>query len=142
MYFIHGPPVFSILGAVGYDEGTLGGFAWGGQRCSPRPLGQMTADPKWNNSKGINGTGNSTNWPSWNGNPIDTANGGVNPTCSLKHYRGGLRCCHGNDLIADSNLVVSELPSSVARGPSSNPSQISSTCSSLPLVFGCSDVAC
>ena len=26
--------------------------------------------------------------------------------------------------------------------PSSNPSQISSTCSSLPLVFDCSDVAC
>ena len=26
--------------------------------------------------------------------------------------------------------------------PSSDPSQISSTCSSLPLVFGCSDVAC
>lgn len=27
---------------VGYDEGTLGGFAWGGQRCSAPPLGQMT----------------------------------------------------------------------------------------------------
>ena len=92
--------------SVGYDEGTLGGFAWGGQRCSPPPLGQMIHDPLWNNSKGINGQGNSTNWPSWNNNPIDTDNMGINPTCSLKKYRGGLRCCHGNDFIADTDIAL------------------------------------
>ena len=36
---------------------------------------------------------------------------------------------------------VSTLGPSTLR-PSSDSSQISSTCSSLPLVFGCSDVAC
>lgn len=104
MYFTEvGAP--TCLCSVGYDEGTLGGFAWGGQRCSSPPLGQMVGDPRWNVSTGINGTGNSTNWPSWNNNPIDTDNGGVNPTCSLKKYRGGLRCCHGNDYIADTKVV-------------------------------------
>ena len=96
----------TCLCSVGYDEGTLGGFAWGGQRCSPPPLGQMIHDPRWNNTKGINGQGNSSNWPSWNDNPIDTANDGINPTCSLKKYRGGLRCCHGNDFIADTDVVL------------------------------------
>ena len=95
----------TCLCSVGYDEGTLGGFAWGGQRCSSPPLGQMVGDPRWNISTGINGEGNSTNWPSWNNNPVNTDNGGVNPTCSLKAYRGGLRCCHGNDYIADSDVV-------------------------------------
>ena len=64
MYFTEvGAP--TCLCSVGYDEGTLGGFAWGGQRCSSPPLGQMVGDPRWNVSTGINGTGNSTNWPSW-----------------------------------------------------------------------------
>lgn len=96
----------TCLCSVGYDEGTLGGFAWGGQRCSSPPLGQMVGDPRWNISSGINGNGNSTNWPSWNNNPINTDNDGVNPTCSLKKYRGGLRCCHGNDYIADTDIVL------------------------------------
>ena len=105
MYFTEvGSP--TCVCSVGYDEGTLGGFAWGGQRCSPPPLGQMISDPKWNNSKGIGGKGNGSNWPSWNNNPIDTDNDGINPTCSLKRYRGGLRCCHGNDFIADTPVVL------------------------------------
>jgi hypothetical protein len=104
MYFAEvGAP--TCLCNVGYDEGTLGGFAWGGQRCASPPLGQMVGDPRWNGTTGINNTGNSSNWPSWNNNPVDVHNDGVNPTCSLKKYRGGLRCCHGNDYIADSDVV-------------------------------------
>ena len=67
---------------------------------------KIVDDPAWNNTHGINGEGNSTNWPSWNGNPVNTDNDGVNPTCSLKKYRGGLRCCHGNDYIADTEMVT------------------------------------
>eukprot|EP01051_Picozoa_sp_SAG22_P009427 SAG22_NODE_787_length_7239_cov_4.418487_6_plen_722_part_00 len=96
----------TCLCTVGYDEGTLGGFAWGGQRCSPPPLSSFLADPHWNNSHGLDGKGNGTNWPSWNDNSVDTDNNGINPTCSLKTYRGGLRCCHGNDFIADTPVVL------------------------------------
>lgn len=50
------------------SQGTLGGFAWGSQRCNPAPLGQMLDDPGFRN-----------------------ITGGINPTCSLKYYKGGLR---------------------------------------------------
>ena len=99
----------TCLCSVGYDEGTLGGFSFGGQRCSPRPLRQMTDDPAWRNAKGIGGVGNGSNWPSWNNNSVSTDNGGVNPTCSLKAYRGGLRCCHGGDFMVDSGPLLDEI---------------------------------
>ena len=32
--------------------------------------------------------------------------GGINPTCSLKYYSGGLRCCKGGVVLLDSDQVV------------------------------------
>lgn len=69
MYFVESDAPTCICD-VAADQGTLGGFAWGSQRCLPRPLGQMLDDPGWRN-----------------------ITGGINPTCSLKYYKGGLRCC-------------------------------------------------
>ena len=79
------------------DQGTIGGYSWGTQRCVDRPLGQMLDDPNWltgpyaNNVKGK----------------------GVNPTCDIHAYRGGLRCCKGGTIILDdgqnvTNNVVKE----------------------------------
>lgn len=56
--------------------------AWGAQRCVGRPLGQMLDDPKWE------------------------SNGRVNPTCLLKSYRGGLRCCKGGVLHLRSHVTM------------------------------------
>jgi len=96
----------TCLCTVGADEGTLGGFAWGGQHCNPRPLGQMLDDPGWNSATGRGGVGNSTDWPSWNNNSVNTNWHGENPTCNLKAYRGGLKCCHGHDYIVDTDMLT------------------------------------
>ena len=72
------------------DQGTIGGYSWGTQRCVDRPLGQMLDDPNWltgpfaNNVKGK----------------------GVNPTCDIHAYRGGLRCCKGGTIILDEGQNV------------------------------------
>jgi hypothetical protein len=29
------------------DQGTIGGYSWGNQRCVGKPLGQMLDDPNW-----------------------------------------------------------------------------------------------
>merc|ERR550514_1831361 len=68
----------------GSGQGTIGGFAWGAQRCVQRPLGQMMDDPKWE------------------------SNGRVNPTCLLKSYKGGLRCCKANSILLDKDQVAPE----------------------------------
>jgi len=72
------------------DQGTIGGYSWGTQRCVGRPLGQMLDDPNWltgpfaNNVKGK----------------------GVNPTCDIHAYRGGLRCCKGGTILLDEGQNV------------------------------------
>jgi hypothetical protein len=72
------------------DQGTIGGYSWGTQRCVDKPLGQMLDDPAWltgpyaNNVKGK----------------------GVNPTCDIHAYRGGLRCCKGGTIILDEGQNV------------------------------------
>lgn len=63
-------------------QGTIGGFAWGPQRCQKPPLSMMMDDPKW------------------------ALNDRINPTCLLKSYRGGLRCCLANTILLDSNQTV------------------------------------
>jgi hypothetical protein len=72
------------------DQGSIGGYSWGNQRCVDRPLGQMLDDPMWltgPNANNVNGKG-------------------VNPTCDIHAYRGGLRCCKGGTIILDSNQTV------------------------------------
>ena len=64
------------------DQGTLGGYAWGSQRCVGKPLGQMLDD---------------TAFPE---------NNNINPTCLLKSYKGGLRCCKGGTILLDKNQSV------------------------------------
>lgn len=66
----------------GSGQGTLVGREWGAQRCHPRPWSQLFDDPKW------------------------ADNDRVNPTCLLKSYRGGLRCCTGGTVLLDRNQTV------------------------------------
>lgn len=77
-YFVEldGPTCVCNMAA---DQGTIGVFAWGAQRCTPRPSGQMLDDPYWPD------------------------NNFVNPTCLLKSYVGGLRCCKGGTVLLDSD---------------------------------------
>ena len=72
------------------DQGSIGGYSWGTQRCVAKPLGQMLDDPAW-----------------LTGPDKNVVNGkGVNPTCDIKAYNGGLRCCKGGTIILDSNQTV------------------------------------
>ena len=64
------------------DQGTLGGYAWGSQRCVAKPLGMMLDDPAF------------------------PENNNVNPTCLLKSYKGGLRCCKGGTVLLDKDQSV------------------------------------
>jgi len=75
---------------VAADQGTIGGFSWGAQRCVARPLGEMLDDPAW-----LVGP---------QANPVKGK--GVNPSCDIHAYRGGLRCCRGGTIILDSNQTV------------------------------------
>jgi len=72
------------------DQGTIGGYSWGNQRCVNRPLGEMLDDPVW-----LVGP---------QANPVKGK--GVNPSCDIHAYRGGLRCCKGGTVILDSNQSV------------------------------------
>jgi len=67
---------------VAGDQGTIGGYSWGTQRCVGRPLGVMLDDPGWESNKR------------------------VNPTCDIKAYNGGLRCCKGGTILLDSDQNV------------------------------------
>merc|ERR1711988_1775655 len=73
-------------------QGTIGGFAWGADRCVGRPLGQMPDDPAFNDK---------SQW---------YYNHGVNPTCDIHAYRGGLRCCKGGTTLLDSNQTINPEP--------------------------------
>jgi len=75
---------------VAADQGTIGGYSWGAQRCTPKPLGEMLDDPVW-----LVGP---------QANPVKGK--GVNPSCDIHAYRGGLRCCKGGTIILDSNQTV------------------------------------
>jgi hypothetical protein len=75
---------------VAADQGTIGGYSWGTQRCTPKPLGEMLDDPVW-----LVGP---------QANPVKGK--GVNPSCDIHAYRGGLRCCKGGTIILDSNQTV------------------------------------
>ena len=66
------------------DQGTIGGYSWGSQRCVGKPLGDMLDDAGWDNP----------------------TNKRVNPTCDIKNYNGGLRCCKGGTILLDSNQTV------------------------------------
>merc|ERR1712203_340147 len=74
---------------VAADQGTIGGFSWGSQRCTPKPLGEMLDDPVW-----LVGP---------QANPVKGK--GVNPSCDIHAYRGGLRCCKG-DVFRNSRMPM------------------------------------
>jgi hypothetical protein len=77
------------------DQGTIGGYSWGNQRCVAKPLGQMLDDPAWLTGPFAN--------------PVTQPDGsvtGVNPTCDIHAYRGGLRCCKGGTIILDDGQNV------------------------------------
>jgi len=81
MYFVDvGAPSCLCSGGAGGTIGT-GTFR---SDCGPRPLGQLLSDPQWANTT-----------------TAYTDNGGVNPTCELKSYKGGLKCCGGGTIITD-----------------------------------------
>ena len=65
------------------SQGMIGTVAFT-TNCGPLPLGQMLSDPHWNNA--------STAY---------TDNKGINPTCQIGAYRGGLHCCAGGTIITD-----------------------------------------
>ena len=81
MYFVE-TEFPTCLCDVATDQGTLGGYAWGGQRCVAKPLSEMLDDPAF------------------------PENNNVNPTCLLKSYKGGLRCCKGGTILLDKNQTV------------------------------------
>jgi hypothetical protein len=70
------------------SQGTIGTVSFT-RDCGPRPLGQMLDDVHWANTTVDPKYGNYTN------------NRGVNPTCELAAYRGGIKCCAGGTLITD-----------------------------------------
>jgi len=89
LYFVEADYPTCICDVAG-DQGTIGGYSWGTQRCVDRPLGQMLDDPAW-----------------LTGPDANVVNGkGVNPSCDIHAYRGGLRCCKGGTVILDSDQNV------------------------------------
>eukprot|EP01052_Picozoa_sp_SAG31_P014249 SAG31_NODE_877_length_11303_cov_18.744556_9_plen_890_part_00 len=70
------------------SQGTIGSVSFR-SNCGKPPLGQMLADIHW---------ANKTLDPKYG---KYTDNNGVNPTCQLSAYRGGLKCCAGGTIITD-----------------------------------------
>ena len=70
------------------SQGTIGTISFS-SNCGARPLGEMLDDHVW---------ANATVNPKYGSY---TDNGGVNPTCELAAYRGGIKCCAGGTLITN-----------------------------------------
>jgi hypothetical protein len=70
------------------SQGTIGRVSFR-TNCGKLPLGQMLSDPHWANATVNPKCGKYTD------------NAGVNPTCQLSAYRGGLKCCAGGTIITD-----------------------------------------
>ena len=64
------------------SQGTIGSVSFS-SNCAPKPWGEMQDDPAWANTTANPKYGSYTN------------NKGVNPTCQLAAYRGGIKCCAG-----------------------------------------------
>ena len=84
-----------LLGSTS-SQGTIGRVSFA-SNCAPQPLGQMLSDPAWANTTVNPQYGDYTN------------NHGVNPTCQLSAYRGGLKCCAGGTLLMDGEENRSKL---------------------------------
>ena len=70
------------------SQGTLGSNAFA-SNCNPAPLSEMLSDPHWANATVNPRYGSYTD------------NGGVNPTCEIAAYRGGVKCCAGGTLLTE-----------------------------------------